>query len=225
MATEVIETRRRIIRRPRLTKLLDENPARIKLLVAPAGYGKTTLAHEWLDQGDRTAAWYRCGPAAADVAALAADLSSAAGEILPNAGLRMRERLQATGHAEEDVEILADLFAEDVGSWPDNAWLAIDDYHFAVGSPASERFVDLITRETPIRLFLTSRRRPSWSTARRLLYGEIQEIDRRALAMNDAEAHATLGQHSASVSALLERAAGWPAVIGLAAQTHATSLK
>ena len=61
--------RRRIIKRPRLTRMLDESRARIILLVAPAGYGKTTLAHEWLDE--RQAAWYRCGPASADVAALA----------------------------------------------------------------------------------------------------------------------------------------------------------
>jgi ATP/maltotriose-dependent transcriptional regulator MalT len=39
-------SRRRIIKRPRLTRILDESGARIILLVAPAGYGKTTLAHE-----------------------------------------------------------------------------------------------------------------------------------------------------------------------------------
>ncbi len=39
---------RRIIERPRLTRMLDDSPARIKMLVAPAGYGKTTLARQWL---------------------------------------------------------------------------------------------------------------------------------------------------------------------------------
>ena len=38
-----------IIKRPRLTKLLDESEARIMLLCAPAGYGKTTLAREWVE--------------------------------------------------------------------------------------------------------------------------------------------------------------------------------
>ena len=50
-------SRRRIIKRPRLTRMLDKSGARIILLVAPAGYGKTTLAHEWLE--DKRAAWYR----------------------------------------------------------------------------------------------------------------------------------------------------------------------
>ena len=43
----------RIIERPRLIRLLDESPARIKMLVAPAGYGKTTLARQWLAASPR----------------------------------------------------------------------------------------------------------------------------------------------------------------------------
>ena len=64
--------RRRIIPRPRLTTLLDESQGRIKMLVAPAGYGKTTLARQWLE--GKTSAWYTATPAAVDVAALAAGL-------------------------------------------------------------------------------------------------------------------------------------------------------
>ena len=46
--TKPQKSRRRIIERPRLTRLLDDSPARIKMLIAPAGYGKTTLARQWL---------------------------------------------------------------------------------------------------------------------------------------------------------------------------------
>ena len=63
-----------IIKRPRLTKLLDESEARIILLVAPAGYGKTTLAREWLE-GRPGVAWYSGRPAMADVAVFATDLA------------------------------------------------------------------------------------------------------------------------------------------------------
>src|SRR5262249_34033871 len=66
-------SRRRIIKRPRLTNTLDESGARIILLVAPAGYGKTTLAREWLE--DKRAAWYRGSLASADVAALAVGIA------------------------------------------------------------------------------------------------------------------------------------------------------
>ena len=55
-ATKPQVRRRRIIERPRLTTLLDESQGRIKMLVAPAGYGKTTLARQWLE--GKPAAWY-----------------------------------------------------------------------------------------------------------------------------------------------------------------------
>ena len=217
MATEVAGARGRIIRRPRLTRLLDGSSARIRLLVAPAGYGKTTLAKEWLGEPERNDVWYRGGPASADVAALAAALSEAVGAISPEAGKRMRERLRATGHPEEDVEILAELFAEDLQTWPANAWLAIDDYQFAMGSFASEQFVDLLTQSTPIQMLITSRTRPSWATARRVLYGEIQEIDQRSLAMETEEIQEVVGRDGPELAQLLKKARGWPAVIGLVA--------
>jgi ATP/maltotriose-dependent transcriptional regulator MalT len=43
--------------RERLTRCLDETPAPVVLLVAPAGYGKTTLAAEWL-RSKPARAWY-----------------------------------------------------------------------------------------------------------------------------------------------------------------------
>ena len=52
---EIPAGRRHIIERPRLTRLLDATPARVVMLVAPAGYGKTTLARQWL--ADRPHVW------------------------------------------------------------------------------------------------------------------------------------------------------------------------
>jgi ATP/maltotriose-dependent transcriptional regulator MalT len=215
MAVEVGAARRRIIRRPRLTAMLDGSSSQIRMLIAPAGYGKTTLAREWLGEAERQDVWYRGGPATADVAALAAGVAEAVSGVVPDAGKRMRERIRATGHPEEDVDILAELFAEDVQEWPQDAWLAIDDYQFAMESAASERFVDLLTQLTPIQMLVTSRRRPSWATARRILYDEIFEIDRRALAMEDGEARAVIDRREDEIGPLLARARGWPAVIGL----------
>src|SRR2546430_3797032 len=64
-----------IIKRPRLTKLLDESEARIILLCAPAGYGKTTLAREWVETRSEAVAWYGARPLTSDVAAFAHDLA------------------------------------------------------------------------------------------------------------------------------------------------------
>ena len=211
--------RRYIIRRPRLTRMLDESGARIILLVAPAGYGKTTLAREWLDDPSRRATWYSCGTASADVAALSVGIADALVEIVPGAGDRMRQRLQATDRPDEDAAVFADMLAEDLTEWPDEGWLAIDDYHLAKASGASERFVELLVNQSPIRVVLTTRKRPSWAVARRRVYGEIFELDRTSLCMSDDEAAAVLGAAGGGFAEIIERAAGWPAVIGLAAMT------
>jgi ATP/maltotriose-dependent transcriptional regulator MalT len=83
----VLEVPDYFIERPRLTHLLDEATAPVVMLVAPAGFGKTTLARQWL--APRRRGWYRGSPAAADVAALAVGLARSAGEIVPDAGRRM----------------------------------------------------------------------------------------------------------------------------------------
>ena len=101
-ATEPQARRRRIIERPRLTRLLDESQGRIKMLVAPAGYGKTTLARQWL--ADKQAVWYTATPASADVAALAAGLSEAVSRVVPGAGDALMERLSVTSRPEEEVQ-------------------------------------------------------------------------------------------------------------------------
>jgi LuxR family transcriptional regulator, maltose regulon positive regulatory protein len=213
---------RRVIERPRLTRMLDEATARIILLTAPAGYGKTTLAQQWL--ASRPGAWYRGTPASADVAALAVGLAVSASEIVPGADDRLRERLRATNNPEEETDILAELLAEDLATWPPDAWLVIDDYQFAMEAEAAERLVERLTGLAPIRLFVTSRNRPAWATARRILYGDIVELDRDSLAMSDEEAKEVLAHRGEHAPVLIERAQGWPAVIGLAALTESVTL-
>jgi LuxR family maltose regulon positive regulatory protein len=223
-AQEVVAGRRHIIRRPRLTRLLDECEARIILLVAPAGYGKTTLAREWVESGRRRATWYRAHPTA-DVAALAIGIQRCTERIVPSAGAAMRDRLRVTSSPTSDVSILAELLAGDLGSWPREAWLVIDDYQAFAASLACDAFVDQLANEAPLNLLITSRVRPRWATARRLLYGEIYEIGPSSLAMDHEEALAVLG-HSADVRlpGLVALAEGWPAVIALAALARTDDL-
>src|SRR5258708_24693054 len=111
-----------IIKRPRLTKLLDESEARIILLVAPAGYGKTTLAREWLS-GREGVAWYSGRPAMADVAALAADLATA---FANDHEVRERaiERIQILATRGQPPEALAKAVVSAVS--PDASLLVID---------------------------------------------------------------------------------------------------
>jgi LuxR family transcriptional regulator, maltose regulon positive regulatory protein len=221
--TAVASTGGHIIRRPRLTGLLDEATARVIMLVAPAGYGKTTLAREWLALGARRGAWCRCTVASTDVAALAVSISRACASIT-GPGDRMRTRLRITSAPEEEVDVLAELMIEDIGAWPEDAWLVLDDYHLA-SSPASDQLVELLSIHSTLRLLVTARERPAWATPRRILYGELVEVGQSQLAMTREEGLEVLqGRDRRETQGLLALTDGWPAAIGLAALTPALEI-
>src|SRR4051794_33682740 len=101
-------TRRYIIQRTRLTRALDVSGARVIVLAAPAGFGKTTLARQWVTTSDRRSAWYQGAAASRDVAALATGLADAVVEILPGANQRLRDRLHVTPSTEREVDALVE---------------------------------------------------------------------------------------------------------------------
>jgi LuxR family maltose regulon positive regulatory protein len=208
---------RRHLRRPRLTRLLDASAAQSILITAPAGYGKTSLACEWL-AGRSDVAWYRATAASADLAAFSVGVSDSIQQLVPDAGKRLRQRLLVSEPPEKAARPMAELLAEDLADWPDGARLVLDDYHLVADSAPVEEFVDwLLTLAGRLRVVVTSRQRPRWASARRLLQHEILEMGHQQLAMSDAEAAELLdGRPGDVVRRFVAQAQGWPALIGLA---------
>ena len=212
--------RRRIIARPRLIAALDRSRARVRMLVASAGYGKTILAEQWAAREGVRVAWVRARRPSADVAVLARDLAAAGAEIVPGCERRLCERLNATTDPAEEVTVLAEMLAEDLTGWPDDAWIAIDDYHHVCASGTAESFVETVVQRSPVRLLIATRQRPSWVSTRSVLYGDVLEIGQTALAMREDEVDQVLaGVRDGMSPGLLALAGGWPAVIGLASLT------
>jgi ATP/maltotriose-dependent transcriptional regulator MalT len=217
---ELVGAQRHIIKRPRLTRLLDETTARIILLVAPAGYGKTTLAREWCEARGGPTVWYGASASAADVAALAADISRAVESVVPGAGEALRDYLRGQNAREPDVATLARLLGSGLTCWPEDAVLVLDDYHQLVESGASDEFIGLMAQHAPVRFVLCGRSKPAWALARQVIYGEIFELGHAELAMTKAEVDEILPLAlSKEAFRLRQRAEGWPAVIGLAAHS------
>ncbi|MGH8544733.1 MAG: LuxR C-terminal-related transcriptional regulator, partial [Gammaproteobacteria bacterium] len=172
---------------------------------------------EWL-QGRDHVAWYRATSASADLAAFSAGLADVIAPIVPGTGNRLKQRLRVGDAPERAVRPLAELLAEDLAAWPEDGIIVVDDYHLVTDSVPVEDFVDWVLTLVPVRMLITTRRRPAWALARRVLYGEIMEIGPEQLAMNDEEASRVLeGRPSESVRMLVRQAHGWPALIGLAA--------
>jgi LuxR family transcriptional regulator, maltose regulon positive regulatory protein len=213
--------RRRIIERPRLTRLLDESQAKIKLLVAPAGYGKSTLARQWT--AERPRAWYRVPAAAADVASVSRGIALAAADVLPGCSDRLAERLRITKNAEAEFETLAEMLVDDLEAWPREAWLVLDDAQHLLEREPTSVFAAMIVGSSKINALLCTRQRPPWITARDLLYGQALEIGRNSLAMTHEEAAAVMPATTATPG-VVALADGWPAVVGLAALTPETAL-
>ena len=188
------------------------------MLVAAAGYGKTTLARQWLS--GRPHAWFSMTSASSDVAALVLGLARVLAGPDNHKFTLLRDRLRATREPEQEVAQLIDLFATSFEEELRGGWIVLDDYHKLAGSTASEEFVEGIIRLTPALFLLTSRCRPGWADARQILYGDLHEIGQITLAMSEDEAE-TLLEHVGAKPArgLAALAHGWPAVLGLAAHS------
>src|SRR5262245_21524468 len=214
---EVRIRKRRIVERPRLFALLDESKARVRMLVAPAGYGKTTLAEQWVARDGRVGVWYTARSASTDVAALALGIARAATSIIEDGDHRLREHLRALPAPAENVQTLAEILGEDLGSWPADAWLVLDDYHEITPEPRAEEFVEALVALSHVQVLIASRVRPAWIASKNVLYGDVLELSQAALAMSAAEAADVLLERPApTTTGLLSLAKGWPAVIGLA---------
>jgi LuxR family maltose regulon positive regulatory protein len=187
--------------------------ARLLLLVAPAGYGKTTLARQWAAKVG--AGWLGANLGSADVAAFARSLADALALCAPGLPRLVDETIRSMQHPAHEVERLADVF---VRSLPDTGpvYLAIDDYQLVDGAPATERLVATVAQHPAVRLLIASRTRPRWVTARQTVYGEILELRRAELALDPAESAEVLGD-APEAEPILALADGWPAVIGLVA--------
>ncbi|HET6682586.1 MAG TPA: AAA family ATPase, partial [Gaiella sp.] len=211
---------RRIIERPRLTRALDRSNARVRLLVAASGYGKTTLAEEWAESSDRHVSWFRARRSAADVTVVARALVAAADVVLPGAGRRLLQRLAVTDDPEREAVLLAEMLAEDLETWPAHGWIAVDEYEHLAASRASELFVDTVVSGSPVQLLIAGTVRPSWVAPRDILAGRVLEVSDAALALTEDEAVDVLdGAHDGLAAGIVALTAGWPTVIGLAAMT------
>jgi ATP/maltotriose-dependent transcriptional regulator MalT len=208
---------RHIIKRPRLTKLLDEAEARFILLIAPAGYGKTTLAHEWTSQRGRRGLWYRARSGASDVAVVARALSHALAPLSSTVERSTRELMAALNTPEDEPEAVADLLADELDGWPPGTWLVIDEYDLVTPHLGPTQLIERFVQRSSAHVLVASRERPTWVTPRDLLYGDAFELRAAALSMTLDEASRVLDSEPHASAGLVALADGWPAVIGLAA--------
>jgi len=156
-----------------------------------------------------------------DVAAVAQSLAAVFTSLGVSEGAL--ERIVAIASRTSNPHVLGQALAAALPSSP--AMLVIDDYQHA-SDTESEQLIARVADETTLRIVITSRTRPSWLTPRMCVYGDAYVIGPTELAFTDDEAREVLRSRDApTAERVVSQSAGWPAVIGLAAQgTRSVSL-
>jgi LuxR family maltose regulon positive regulatory protein len=195
--------RRGTVRRERLLRRLAQSThVPVTLVVAPAGYGKTTLLVHWLQADPRPLVWLTAEPAGDDHEWLIASLAAALGEP---ADLTLAELAYAVERREEPVV------------------LVVDDAHH-LRSAEALAVIDAIAAAVPLgsQIVLAARCEPALPIGRLRAQGRLIELRSRDLVMTRREATkmlrlAGLELAAEDVQTLLERTEGWPAGLYIAA--------
>lgn len=210
------------ILRPRLLEALDQAPFyRLVLFRSPAGYGKTTMAAQWLNEHPRTG-WFSIDENDNDTFRFANYLLQSINKATNNACLKtqaMAERRQ--------FACLSTLFSElfgELGDYHEQTYLVLDDYHVITNDDIHDgmRFF-LKNMPDNLTLVVTSRTLPPLGTANLRVRDLLIEVDNDLLAFDEEETERFFSKRvSDSVEAnvlhsLRQQVEGWPSALQLIA--------
>jgi LuxR family transcriptional regulator, maltose regulon positive regulatory protein len=213
----------RPIERPRLhERLARALDARLTLVVAPAGWGKSTLVAQWLRGVSVPSGWLSLDAADGDVTRFWRYLLLAVQQADASVGAAALRRLDAAG-ADVERDVLPVLVNELAGTRGDLV-LVLDDYHI-IGSGPVHRSVGALLDHAPgtLHLIAISRTDPPLSLSRLRVAGDLVEIRAEHLRFTAEEAARMLDRaavpdlSAGEVQRLVARTEGWAAGLQLAA--------
>ena len=203
-----------------LDGLADGDPRRIVSVVAPPGYGKTTLLSQWAGQSGAAFAWVSVDERDNDPKVLLTYIAEALDGIEPVGG-RVFDVLASAGSSVPGsvVPRLGSAFA----SMTMPVVLVLDDVHL-LHDQECRAALSVLADHVPegARLVLAGRTEPPLRVARLRAEGRILEIGPADLSLTCAEAatllrDAGLALGADEVAELHRRTEGWPAGLYLAA--------
>jgi ATP/maltotriose-dependent transcriptional regulator MalT/DNA-binding SARP family transcriptional activator len=205
--------------RPRLERQLDEAfGKRLTMVVAGAGYGKSTLLDQWTK--DVTAARVTASSGDQLLSTFAGGLIEALGPLVQGAD---RPLLVAGGVDVARAETTAATIARWLQSRLDHdVMLIVDDTHELASAPAALRLVEGLCRQAPpmLHVLLATREVLPLRTERLRAQGALLELTGADLAFTLDEVSSlvagSLGADGELAKELTERTGGWPAGVRLA---------
>lgn len=232
----------RLLQRSRLLDLLTQRQRKLMLLVAPAGFGKTTLALDYIAASNRwhpgqAAAWLSLdlgGIVKWDTRIFVQALSLALKNALPSLDLKEVEAELADVPSEGELseEVAAGLIfgiSNALAAQPRPVLLTIDDYHLV----CDERSVRdaglindivnalLVTSPPQLRLLISSRAYPTLDVLKLSMDDELLVMNKAQLKFTRDEIGAFLnlrGKDAALTDQIVQESEGWAAAVALKLQ-------
>ena len=193
----------------------------LTLVVAPTGWGKSTLVAEWLAHDGITAGWVSLDGGDNDPVRFWRYLLLAADQAGSAAGAAALRRLDAAGS-----DVLRDVlpaFVNALVSADAPLVLVLDDYHLVTGAQVRTSVAMLLDRCPPqLHLMLITRADPALPLGRLRVRGELAELRAEDLRFSAAEALEYFSDRPGpqlseqDVLRLLARTEGWAAGLQLA---------
>ena len=222
-----------------LERRLEEGTRRrLAVVVAGAGFGKSTLAAHVA--GRCRSAWYTLDPTDRHLGALAAGVVAALRVRLPGLPADLSSPVegsvdavdgaQALERAQAAAALVADALQDHLAG---DLVLVLDDLHVIDDAPAAWRFVEALVRLAPaeLHLLITSRTELPFGVERLRGQGQVLDLGGPTLSLSAAEiasvAEATLPDEGLTPDVIADLASrigaatgGWPAAVRLALEAY-----
>lgn len=149
--TKIIIPRRRndLITRKRLNLLLDDLlDYKLLLIAAPAGYGKTSLLVDWVNQNDLPVCWYALDHLDQDLPRFISHLIASISQVFPGFGGQSRASLENYANPQNDTSRIITAIVNDAyENIREHFAIVLDDFHAVDSSDEVNGFVNRLVTE------------------------------------------------------------------------------
>lgn len=212
-----------LVERPRLVEKLNQglvNAARLLLIAAPAGFGKSTLVAAWLRTQTTPAAWLALDAQDNEPLRFLTYLIATIQHPLPGFGAELLAQLQ--GGMPPAPETICALLVNALAPTPTPLLLVLDDYHL-ITNPAIHENVAFLLEHLPagVTFIIATRVMPPLPVARLRARQQLVEIRLQELRFTSTETAHLLNDRNAlalddhALATLEARTEGWVAGLQL----------
>ena len=214
-----------VLDRPRLLHVLREHAERpLTLVVADAGYGKTTLITAFSRALARPVVWYSLMPSDADPVVFGRYLLEGFRRDRPRFGRDFARALEEARPGGRSAEMLAGTFANELAALGGPPRLfVLDDFQEVAGNRAVVTFMDTLLRVLPpsVRVLIASRTVPPLALERMRARSEVFDLHSSHLRFTRDELSRLFAEvyqrplDDPALETLEETTGGWPTAVHL----------